>query len=113
MLPTHFRLAGNSFPFRRAVVGRDAAEAAKRFEESNAKELISGVAPTSVPSLIFLFSGQGSQHVDMAKHVYEQEPVFHDSFDRCANYLEKFIGVDLRQLVYPPESDRLARPLIA
>ena len=97
-----------AFPFRRAVVGRDAAEAAKRFEESNAKELISGIAPTSVPSLIFLFSGQGSQHVDMAKHVYEQEPVFHDSFDRCANYLERFIGVDLRQLVYPPESDRLA-----
>ena len=97
-----------SFPFRRAVVGRGAAEAAKRFEESNAKELISGVAPASVPSLIFLFSGQGSQHVDMAKHVYEQEPVFRDCFDRCANHLEKFIGVNLRQLIYPPDSDRSA-----
>ena len=97
-----------SFPFRRAVVGRDPAEAAKRFEESNAKELISGVAPPSVPSLIFLFSGQGSQHAGMAKHVYEREPVFRDSFDRCANYLDKFIGLDLRQLVYPLESDRIA-----
>ena len=97
-----------SFPFRRAIVGRDAVEAAKRFEENNAKELISGSAPTSVPSLVFLFSGQGSQHVDMAKHVYEQEPVFRDSFDRCANYLQKFIGVDLRQLVYPPEAERVA-----
>jgi acyl transferase domain-containing protein/thioesterase domain-containing protein len=96
------------FPFRRAVVSRNAAEAANRFEESNAKELISGIAPTSVPSLIFLFSGQGSQHVDMAKYVYEQELVFRDCFDRCANYLERFIGFDLRQLVYPPESDRIA-----
>ena len=97
-----------SFAFRRVVVGRDAAEAAKRFEESNAKELISGSVPPNVPSLIFLFSGQGSQHVEMAKHVYEQEPVFHDSFDRCANHLEKFIGLDLRRLVFPPDSDRVA-----
>jgi acyl transferase domain-containing protein/thioesterase domain-containing protein len=97
-----------SFPVRSAVVGRDAAEAAKRFEENNAKGLISGSAPTPVPSLIFLFSGQGSQHVDMAKHVYEQAHVFRDCFDRCANYLQKFIGVDLRQLVYPPESERIA-----
>ena len=44
----------------------------------------------------------------MAKHVYEQEPVFRDSFDRCANYLQKFIGCDLRQLVYPPDSERIA-----
>ena len=97
-----------SFPFRRAVVGRDATEAANRFKENNARELISGSAPTSAPSLVFLFSGQGSQHVDMAKHVYEQEPVFRDSFDRCVNYLQKFIGVDLRQLVYPPEAERVA-----
>jgi len=97
-----------SFPFRRVVVGRDADEVARLFERNNAKEVISGSAPPLVPSLVFLFSGQGSQHVDMAKDVYEQEPVFHETLDKCAKHLGQLIGFDLRQLIYPAESDRNA-----
>ena len=59
---------------------------------------------------IFLFPGQGSQHIRMGYGVYEAEPTFRAYVDRCSELLETMIGVDLRTLVYAsegsPEAER-------
>jgi len=97
-----------SFPFRRALVARSSAEAASALEASIARKLPVTPVPSSVPRLVFLFSGQGSQHVGMAKEIYEEQKVFRDSFDFSSKFLQNYIDCDLRELIYAAESEREA-----
>ena len=52
---------------------------------------------------VFLFSGQGSQHVDMARDLYHAEPrtLFREVVDACCETLRAPLGLDLRELMYP------------
>jgi len=54
-------------------------------------------------SIVFMFPGQGSQHIDMARTLYEQEPVFQVHVDHCCRYLIPIMDLDLRELIYPGE----------
>ena len=58
--------------------------------------------------LNFMFPGQGAQHVGMARELYECEPIFRDHIDFCATYLQKQIGADLRDVLYPEVADEVA-----
>ncbi len=49
----------------------------------------------------FLFPGQGAQHPDMGRDLYETEPAFRESLDRCCEALRPLLGLDLRQVMYP------------
>ena len=49
--------------------------------------------------VVFLFPGQGSQVPGMGKALYDTEPVYRESIDYCAEYLNKELGVDLREQI--------------
>ena len=67
-----------------------------------------GVATQIAPQVAFLFSGQGSQYVNMGRELYEHESVFRDTVDVCAEHLLVALGLDLRRILYPIESEREA-----
>jgi acyl transferase domain-containing protein len=48
-----------------------------------------------------MFSGQGSQYVNMARELYEVEPAFQGTVDICSEMLKPHLGLDLRQILYP------------
>ena len=59
-------------------------------------------APASVvreAPVVFLFPGQGSQHVGMAHELYAREPLFREPFDRCCAAFETCLGIDLRDVL--------------
>ena len=89
------------FPHRRAVVveNREAAQAAL----ANNDGAMTGVPPHENPSVVFLFPGQGAQYINMAREVYESEPLFRQECDRCLEILQQHLEVDLRQILYPSE----------
>ncbi|WP_424186620.1 SDR family NAD(P)-dependent oxidoreductase [Actinokineospora sp. G85] len=91
-----------AFPHRRAVVGGTAAEVV---------EALSGVEPGPAFSagrrVAFLFSGQGPQHVGMARRLYSTNPVFRAEADRCFDLVHSAHGLDLRELVYPDDERRM------
>jgi len=72
------------------------------------------------PQVIFMFSGQGSQYVDMALGLYETESPFRQELDRCFKILHGLSGKDFRSLLYPDdpaaggsiEQTDLAQPLL-
>ncbi|MET9403014.1 SDR family NAD(P)-dependent oxidoreductase [Kitasatospora sp. NPDC002965] len=87
-----------AFGRRRAVVGRDRAEAVAALRAVTA----AGTAGTADGAPVaFLFPGQGTQYVDMARDLYRHEPVFTAELDRCAELFAAELGADLRDSLFP------------
>ena len=57
-------------------------------------------APINSDRVVFLFPGQGAQHIGMARGLYESEPVFAEHFDQCAAGFGEELGIDLRAEVF-------------
>jgi phthiocerol/phenolphthiocerol synthesis type-I polyketide synthase E len=59
--------------------------------------------------VVFLFPGQGAQHVGMARGLYDSEPVFAEHFDRCAAGFGEELGIDLRAEIFEGTARNLER----
>ena len=55
------------------------------------------------PYVVFMFPGQGSQYVDMAKDIYAREPVFRQYVNHCCELIEPYVEYDIHSLIYPIE----------
>jgi acyl transferase domain-containing protein len=95
------QMGRRAFEHRLAVAARDAADAIAKLSDPSAAGVCSGTVLKARPRIVFMFPGQGSQHPDMARDLYEQEPVFRAEVDRCAQILQPIIASDLRELLYP------------
>jgi phthiocerol/phenolphthiocerol synthesis type-I polyketide synthase E len=91
------------FEHRRVLVCRDVQEAR---EALKARRMLSEVGDGSRRSVAFLIPGQGAQHVDMGRGLYESEPLFRQHMDACCERLAPHLGEDLRKLLYPTASQR-------
>ncbi|MCP4557836.1 MAG: type I polyketide synthase, partial [Herbaspirillum sp.] len=103
-----------AFEHRLVVAAADLADAARVLSGGDPPRVFSAVvAKDADPRMAFMFSGQGSQHVDMGRDLYETEPRFRREVDRVAEMLAPRLGVDLRRLMYPGpgDEDEAARQL--
>lgn len=90
-----------AFPYRQAVLCQNSADAVEGLRSLTAPPEPSASEDRPV---VFLFSGQGSQHVNMGRELYETEPVFRDALDRCSELLKPHLELDLREILFPEES---------
>lgn len=79
---------------RQCVVAESAGDAATRINEANTMLETEGISARNEPPVVFLFSGQGMQYPSMCIDLYRDEPVFHESMDRCAKLLGPVGGYD-------------------
>ncbi|WP_240358077.1 type I polyketide synthase, partial [Myxococcus vastator] len=94
-------LGRKALPFRASLVASDAAEAARALEAGpSAEPVAAGRTPVA-----FLFPGQGSQYPAMGRGLYEAEPEYRDTVDRCAALLRPHLGLDLREVLHADASD--------
>jgi acyl transferase domain-containing protein/thioesterase domain-containing protein len=100
------QLGRTAFAHRRAFVVEDSHEAIDAIAINKPQFFTSGTAAKTAPQVAFMFSGQGSQYVNMGRQLYENEAVFRDSLDLCAQHLREPLGIDLRQALYPAEQEK-------
>ena len=96
-----------AFRHRRAWVARTAAEAVEIFEQRKPAKLFSSDTQNQKGAVAFLFPGQGAQQVDMGREMVETNPLFRAQVDLCCEKLAPELGVDLREILYPADGDRL------
>ncbi|HYU31102.1 MAG TPA: amino acid adenylation domain-containing protein [Thermoanaerobaculia bacterium] len=94
------------FAHRRVLVCRDGdgADAARTLRERDPRRLLGGFDESGDRPVAFLFPGLGDHYPGMAAGLYRDEPVFRREIDRAADFLEPFLGKDLRTLLVPPEA---------
>jgi len=91
-----------AFRHRRIAVASDTAEAARILSAPvTGRGFTRRAAPSSSSSVVFLFSGQGSQYPNMGADLYASEPVFRDCLDQCAEQLRSHLVLDLCEILYP------------
>jgi acyl transferase domain-containing protein len=87
-----------SFAHRLALVCSDAEEAAAALESG--RQLQIDVHEQN-PPVVFMFTGQGAQYVQMARELYETETSFREDVDHCCGIIEPQLKLDLRDVLYP------------
>jgi amino acid adenylation domain-containing protein len=96
------QIGRKSFVHRRVLVCRDRAAAAAALRDRDPGSVRTQAVAARERPVVFLFPGQGAQHVGMGRELYEEEPAFRAALDLCAGLLEPHLGLDLRRLLYPP-----------
>ncbi|WP_461039661.1 amino acid adenylation domain-containing protein [Spirosoma harenae] len=99
------------FAHRRFVLATSTAELRQKLQVDTTK-----IPTTKVDSkpdeIAFLFPGQGAQFLNMGRGLYENEIVFRNAVDTCAQLLENHLDTDIRQIMYPDVVDSTNEQLL-
>jgi len=102
-------------PIRMAAVVNDQEHAVSVLSTAEHDNVFIGEAP-ALPSgvdgenrVVFVFPGQGAQHIGMARGLHECEEVFREHFDACAAAFGAEMGFDLRAEVFDGTGRNLER----
>ncbi len=97
---------------RMAAVVHDQHDAATVLRASEHENVFIGEAvdaASDADRVVLLFPGQGAQHAEMARGLYDTEPVFAGTFERCAGGFLEEMGIDLRTELFDPTGSDLER----
>jgi polyketide synthase PksJ len=88
------------FDYRRMLVCVDSEDALFKLKHLPHDGVFSHYYKTSIPKIVFMFPGQGTQYVGMAKELYHSEPVFAEWIDRCFDILEESVKELVSSLIF-------------
>ena len=88
------------YEFRRVLVCRDGKEGSELLTKRESQRVWTGHTSSPERTIVFMFTGQGSQHVGMGRDLYESELTFRTEIDRCAELLKPHVGCDIREVIF-------------
>ncbi|MEM9149568.1 MAG: amino acid adenylation domain-containing protein, partial [Cyanobacteria bacterium P01_F01_bin.3] len=100
----------NHFSVRWATVASSLPELIDKLADFTAEKVsptsshISSPVETPKGAVAFLFTGQGSQYIGMARQLYETQPTFRRVLTRCDEILRPYLSQPLLDVLYPQET---------
>lgn len=95
------QMGRHAFSHRRIFSVNDTTNAIQLLNSADTRRIFSGQATQQDPPVVFMFPGQGSQHINMGRDLYEHEELFRTQMDRCFALLQPHLGFNLRDILYP------------
>ena len=103
------QLGRRAFNYRRMLVAGNTEETVSALRAGGPQRVYTADQPVTDRPVVFMFSGQGAQYVNMGAELYANEPTFRKHFDLCAELLLSRFGIDLGRVVYAsPEGTETA-----
>jgi acyl transferase domain-containing protein/acyl-CoA synthetase (AMP-forming)/AMP-acid ligase II len=96
----------SQFNNRLSIYVSDRAELADKLLKISAEEEPSGVFSgeslnnSKLPKVAYLFTGQGSQYVNMGRQLYDTQPTFRQALDECATLMQPYLDRSLLSVLY-------------
>ncbi|MGD8991373.1 MAG: type I polyketide synthase, partial [Desulfobacterales bacterium] len=90
-----------AFSHRSIIVCQDVHQVIASIEAEDRQNILTTHQERRNPPVAFMFSGQGSQYVNMGSDLYHSEPLFREQIDLCSEKLSSQLGFDLRTILYP------------
>lgn len=100
------QIGRRAFEKRRILACQDVKDALSALDPPDPTRLVTSSREPQERDVVFMFSGQGSQYVNMGLDLYENEPVFRKELDRCSEILNPLLPYDLYSFLYPEEENR-------
>ncbi|WP_306352314.1 non-ribosomal peptide synthetase/type I polyketide synthase [Flavobacterium sp. '19STA2R22 D10 B1'] len=92
-----------TFKHRMSFTASDRATAIERLEQgSYFRNQIHGDVKKKV---VFMFSGQGSQYVNMGKDLYASQEVFRETLDECFSIAEQISGNRYKEILFSEDAN--------
>lgn len=95
--------SGSGLKQRVFVVAKDTDEAIEKLKKHMRVESDNQPA-TEKPRIAFLFSGQGSQRIEMGRELFETEPLFRQTIEQCDAWLKEHERFSLLELLYSQDA---------
>jgi len=95
------QMGRRAFNYRRMVVCQDINDAVSVLSSKNPQRVFTHYHESCNHPVVFMFSGQGAQYIDMGKELYQNEAIFREQVDQCCELLKPFLGLDLHNVLYP------------
>jgi acyl transferase domain-containing protein len=91
----------DDFNHRSFLTAATTKEAAEQLTGLKAKTTKSALLKSVPGEMGFLFPGQGAQYLQMGKTLYDNEKVYRNAIDACAELLLQDLELDIRDIMYP------------
>ncbi|MFU2107363.1 amino acid adenylation domain-containing protein [Paenibacillus larvae] len=92
------------FPYRAAIVCENREEAVANLKLLRESTSFRYHSKENKKQVVFMFSGQSSQCVNMGLELYRSEPVFREAMDECFEIFHSLTGYSLKDTLYPKKN---------
>lgn len=99
-------LGRKTFEWRRMLVCRGEKDVTTAFRKNDEQPALPHHRVSKKSPVIFMFTGQGAQYVNMGRDLYQHEPLFKETVDMCSDRLAPHLELDVRHILYPQEAMR-------
>lgn len=64
------------------------------------------VYDTAPPEIVFLFTGHGSQYIQMSRQLFETQPTYRAALMDCAEILKEYLDIPLLDILFPQDDSK-------
>lgn len=106
------QLGRKPFLWRKIIVSNDSMETYNALNLDDSEEILTNMCQLRNRDIVFMFSGQGSQYVNMARELYVHEMHFKKEMDECFRILKEYSDIDFQNILYPSQYSNTGEELI-